>query len=87
MDSKHVEKTPSIKRHEVKSKEANQNDINNIFEENSQIRIRTSTPIQSSTSVSAARNIHANVSPVSNGSSANEHAAYKEYRDAGDYWK
>lgn len=67
-----------------KSKEVNQNELNRIFEESANSRVLTSTPISSSTPVSALRQ-HNATSPL-NGNRT-DHAAYNEYRDAGEYWK
>lgn len=67
-----------------KSKEVNQNELNRIFEESANSRVLTSTPISSSTPVSILR--QHNVTTPLNGNTS-DHAAYKEYRDAGEYWK
>lgn len=75
---------PSMNTRVSKSKEVNQNDLNRIFEESANSRVLTSTPISSSTPVSALK--QHNVTPPQNGNRS-DHAAYNEYREAGEYWK
>lgn len=80
--------------HTTFSTEMNQHELNNMFEENSRLRMRTSTPIQTQSSSAAAatgrigrtmeRKSLANSVLTADG---NDHVPYREYRDAGEYWK
>lgn len=81
----------------------NANELNSMFEESSaQMRLRTSTPIQSSsaalsastTSTTAAsttttrgRQMERRPLPVQISADGNDHVPYREYRKAGEYWK
>lgn len=79
------------------SKEQNQNETNNEFEKNSSA-IRSSTPIlqqqqqQQPSIQTRSKQYHidqtATILSQSNGNNdLSDHAAYKEYKEAGEYWK
>lgn len=78
------------KRLTKKSKEISQNETNNDFEKNA-ATIRSSTPILSQSSVATAAKTKQTVQNVTRLSPRNgdlsDHAAYKEYKEAGEYWK
>ncbi|XP_055378297.1 klaroid protein [Condylostylus longicornis] len=76
----------AISQHGNKTKEVLQNESNTEFEENS--KIKTSTPILSSNSVSKKKTTSRYVDSSFNGDISDpNHPAYKEYIAAGEYWK
>lgn len=65
------------------NREAEQNESNVLLEKN--LKLRTSTPRQ----VGAAANATSGFNDISttNGTNLDEHIPFKEYKDAGEYWK
>lgn len=74
-----VTKTSSTRS--AASREANQNESNFLLEQNA--KLKTSTP-------RVTRNTHENASfndvSITNGTNLEDHAAFKEYKEAGEYW-
>lgn len=71
------------------SKEQNQNETNNEFEKNASV-IRSSTPILSQPIQTRSKQSVQNSTILSQSNGNNDlsdHAAYKEYKEAGEYWK
>lgn len=62
------------------SREANQNESNLLLEHNA--KLKTSTP---RAAAKDANNSFSNVN-ITNGNNIEDHAAFKEYKDAGEYW-
>lgn len=86
-----IAKTSTRKTAKKSTKEQNQNETNNEFEKNSSA-IRSSTPILTQSIQTRSKQYHlgdsATVLSASNGNSdLSDHAAYKEYKEAGEYWK
>lgn len=63
------------------TKESNQNDSNVIFEQN--LKLKTSTPRAAKSNSAAAEITNGN----GNGLNLEEHVPFKEYKEAGEYWK
>lgn len=65
------------------NRETEQNESNVLLEKN--LKLRTSTPRQAS----ASRNVVTGFNDISttNGTHVEEHVPFKEYKDAGEYWK
>lgn len=68
------------------NREINQNDSNTLFEQN--LRLRTSTPRGSGVGLnSSSANSSYSDTSINNGVNLEEHPPFKEYKEAGEYWK
>lgn len=72
----------------TRSREANQNESNLLLEQNA--KLKTSTPrVNKDKEANAANNSTNNSSfnsSITNGTNLEDHVAFKEYKDAGEYW-
>lgn len=65
------------------NRETDQNESNVLLEKN--LKLRTSTPRQASVAANVVTSI--NAISTTNGTNVDEHVPFKEYKDAGEYWK
>ncbi|XP_031631536.1 uncharacterized protein LOC116345911 [Contarinia nasturtii] len=69
----------------TRSREANQNESNLLLEQNA--KLKTSTPRANKDGSSAnSNNSSFNNISITNGTNLEDHAAFKEYKEAGEYW-
>lgn len=68
----------------TRSREANQNESNLLLEQNA--KLKTSTPRANKDASKDASNNSFNNSSITNGTNLEDHAAFKEYKEAGEYW-
>lgn len=72
----------------TRSRESNQNESNLLLEQNS--KLKTSTPRAnkdaSSNNSNSNNSSFNNSSSITNGTNLEDHVAFKEYKDAGEYW-
>lgn len=67
----------------TRSREANQNESNLLLEQNA--KLKTSTP-RANKDASSNNSSFNNSSSITNGTNLEDHVAFKEYKDAGEYW-
>lgn len=65
------------------NREADQNETNVLLEKN--MKLRTSTPRQASAAVNVVTSF--NDISTTNGTGLEDHVPFKEYKEAGEYWK
>lgn len=69
----------------TRSREANQNESNLLLEQNA--KLKTSTPrANKDASANNSNNSSFNNISITNGTNLEDHAAFKEYKEAGEYW-
>lgn len=74
--------TKSASTRSASTREANQNESNLLLEQNA--KLKTSTPRVSNNK--EAHHSFNNSSSITNGVNLEDHAAFKEYKEAGEYW-
>lgn len=77
LSNEKITKSQSTKTTRSANKESTQNDSNNLFEQNA--KLKTSTPRAVKNSVTETTN--------GNGVNLDDHVAFKEYKESGEYWK
>lgn len=82
-EKSHQSQTVTKSSAATRSREANQNESNLLLEQNA--KLKTSTP-RANKDASSNNSSFNNSSSITNGTNLEDHVAFKEYKEAGEYW-